>query len=371
MKLLRHGPAGQEKPGALDAHGQMCDLSLLAPDSTPEWLSPAKLQAVAAKVLKITLLAVTAAGGIGATAQTSTRTVSISVPQPPGNPTDGVARKLQALLQNELKQTVIVENAAGAGGSIGTAKVLASKADGNTILIASQTEPILTPFSFAHVKYKAEDLRMIALVARTSYILVGRPDLPAKTLAELSDLAKKPGANPLSFGHIGPGSMIHLLGEQWSRKSGVPVLHVTYKGVPPLSQDVMASQIDVSFLPLGGTVPSLIESGKVRAFGTTAATVHSRFGKVPTITSQSPAMKDFVYGTWVALLVSKSTPADVVGRLHQALAVAMKDSELQAYVTSTGMEMAQPMSMPDLDKFYQQETKTYQTLARTIGVEVN
>ena len=321
------------------------------------------------KAVKITLLALAATCSFWAAAQSSPRAVSIIVPQPPGNPTDGVARKLQTLLQAELKQTVIVENAAGAGGSIGTAKVLASKADGNTILIASQTEPILTPFTLSHVKYKAEDLRMVALVCRTSYVLVGRPDLPAKTLAELTDQAKKPGAKPLNFGHIGPGSMIHLLGEQWSKQSGVPVMHVPYKGVPPLSQDVMASQIDISFLPLGGTLPSLIESGKVQAFTTTAATVHSRFSKVPTMTSQSPVLKDFIYGTWVALLVHKSTPADVLGRLHQALAVVMKDGELQAYVGSTGMEMAQPMSLSNLDKFYQQETKTYQTLARNVGVD--
>ena len=131
----------------------------------------------------------------------------------------------------------------------------------------------------------------------------------------------------------------------------------------------MASQIDISFLPLGGTLPSLIDSGKVQALGTTAAKMHSGFGKVPTMSSQSPALKDFVYGTWVALLVPKTTPADVVGRLHQALAVAMKDSELQAYVGSTGMEMAEAMSMQELDRFYQQETKTYQTPARNVGVD--
>ncbi|MEJ7685714.1 MAG: tripartite tricarboxylate transporter substrate binding protein [Variovorax sp.] len=322
------------------------------------------------KIPRIAAFALSFAYVFGAHAQPSTRMLTIVVPQPPGNPTDGVARKLQALLASELKQTVVVENAPGAGGSIGTAKVLAAKADGNTILIASQTEPILTPFSLAHVKYKPEDLRMVALVARTSYILVARPDLPGGSLTQLAEEAKKPGAKPLSFGHIGPGSMIHLLGEQWSRQAGVSVLHVPYKGVPPLSQDVMAGQIDISFLPLGGTLPSLIDTGKVQALGTTAAVVNPRFGKVPAIQSQSPAMKDFVYGTWVALLAPRSTPADAIARLNQALAAAMKDSELQSYVASTGMESALPMTVPELDKFYQQETKTYQALSRSVGVDV-
>lgn len=320
------------------------------------------------KSLKSLVALISCAFVLNAVAQPS-KTVSIVVPQPAGNPTDGVARKLQPLLQRELKQTVIVENLAGAGGSIGAAKVLAANADGNTILIASQTEPILTPFTLAHVKYKPEDFVVVGLVSRTSYILVGRPDLPAKTLAELVTLAKKPDAKPLAFGHIGPGSMIHLLGEQWSRQSGIPVLHVPYKGVPPLSQDVMAGQIDISFLPLGGSLPSLIETGKVQAYGTTAANAPARFDKLPTMAAQGPALKGFVYGTWIALMVPGKTPAAAVARIHQAIAVAATDAEFKAYVQSTGLDLVDPATLAQLAKFYKDETQTYQTMARTLGVD--
>ena len=99
-------------------------------------------------------------------AQTSGRPINIVVPQPAGNPTDAVARKMQPLLQKELGQTVIVENAPGAGGSIGTRKVLTTPADSVSVLIASQTEPILTPFTIKQANYKPEDFVAVGLVAQ-------------------------------------------------------------------------------------------------------------------------------------------------------------------------------------------------------------
>ena len=186
--------------------------------------------------------------------------VSIVVPQPAGNPTDGVARKLQPLLQKELGQTVIVENVPGAGGSIGVQKALSDASRSTPLLIVSQTETILTPMTIKSARYKPEDFQAVAVVARLPYILTARPTLSATTPVELAELAKKEPA-PLSFGNIGPGSMIHLLGEQWDRKNGVKLNQISYKGVPPVTQDIMGNQIDLNFLPLGGATLSMIQSG--------------------------------------------------------------------------------------------------------------
>lgn len=302
-----------------------------------------------------------------AQAQLAGRTVSIIVPQPAGNPTDGVARKLQPLLQKELDLTVIVENTPGAGGSIGVQKVLSGQANTVSVLIASQTEPILTPFTIKGARYKPEDFRAIALVARLPYILVARPGLAAGSPAELAAVAKK-SATPLSFGNIGPGSMIHLLGEQWARKSGVKLNQVSYRGVPPVTQDLMGDQIDLSFLPLGGATLSMIQSGKLKAIGSSAATVHPQLPRVATISGSDKALSDFVYGTWIALLVPTKTPADVVERLNKALTVAMKDSDFHTYVTTSGMELASGNSLRELERFYTAEIQLYQGLAREIGV---
>lgn len=304
-------------------------------------------------------------------AQANSKPLSIIVPQPAGNPTDGVARKLQPLLQKELGQSVIVENHPGAGGSIGVSKLLSAPADGNTLIIASQTEPILTPFTVSQVKYKAEDLKAIALVSRLPYILVGRPGLPAQNLSELIAYAKKQGSQTLNFGHIGPGSMIHLLGEQWARKNGFDLNHIVYKGVPPVTQDLMGGQIDLTFLPLGGGTLSTIESGKIKAYGSTGAIPSTKLPGVPAISAYDKSQSDFVYGTWIALFVPAKTPAAAIARLNKALIAAMKDGDFQAYVTSTGMEPAASNSLPDLNKFYAGESALYRGLAKTIGVQPN
>lgn len=312
----------------------------------------------------------TAACGTGlfGNAFAQARPLSFIVPQPAGNPTDGTARKLQPVLQRELGQTVLVENVPGAGGSLGVRKVLQAPADAPMLLITSQTEPILTPLALAGARYKAEDLRAIALVARAPYVLAGRPDLPAANLAELIELARRSADKPLSHGHIGQGSMIHLLGEQWSRKTGVTLTQVAYRGVPPVVQDLMGGQIDLTFLPMGGSTPNLIETGKVRAYGITAATPSNRLPTLLPLSRQDPRLAGFVYGTWAAVLVPRATPEATVQRLHQVLTTALKDPDVQAHTLASGLEPAPSMTLAQLDHFYQTETRLYEAMAREIGI---
>ena len=127
-------------------------------------------------------------------------------------------------------------------------------------------------------------------MGRTPYLLAGRPDLPANTLAELVDLARRNKNKPLTHGHIGQGSMIHLLGEQWARKSGIELGQIPYKGVPPVVQDLMGGQIDLTFLPMGGSTPTLVESGKVRVFGVTSAEASRRLPKVMPLSRQATGL---------------------------------------------------------------------------------
>lgn len=305
----------------------------------------------------------------GAHAQTDAQPVSIVVPQPVGNPTDGVARKLQPLLQAALGRTIIVENQPGAGGSIGTQRVLNAPADGRMILIASQTEPILTPATMQHVKYRPEHLRAVAVVARLPYILTGGNALAAKDLGELTRLARDQGDKGLNFGHIGPGSMIHLLGEQWARQSEFKLNHVVYRGVPPVTQDLMGGQIDLSFLPLGGSTLDLIESGRIRAYATTAAAPSAKLPQVPPLSAASEQLRDFVYGTWIAFFVPAKTPDATVANLNRAIVDAMKDASFREYVMETGMELATQNTVADMRDFYEAETSLYQGLAQKVAVE--
>lgn len=318
------------------------------------------------------VVALAAAALLPPVARAQARPLAFIVPQPAGNPTDGLARKLQPLLQAQLGQTVLVENLPGAGGSLGVQKALQAPAEAPALLIVSQTEPILTPLAMASARYRPEDFRAVALAGRAPYVLAGRPELGATTLAELGTLARRAGSGggtPLSFGHIGPGSMIQLLGEQWARKSGLALTPVPYRGVPPLVQDLMGGQIDLTFLPLGGSTPALIESGKVRVYGVTTAAALARFPKLAPLAQQDRALAGFVYGTWAAVLVPRATPEAVVQRLHQALARVLADAEVRHYSLSTGVEPPpEPLTLAQLDAFYQGEIQLYQALARELGV---
>lgn len=298
------------------------------------------------------------------------RHVTIIVPQPAGNPSDVFARKLQVQLQKSLGQTVIVENIPGAGGSIGVQKMLNAPADGLTTVMVSQTESILTPATLASVRYKPEQMRPVGLLGRTSYVLAGRPDIPAQKHSELLALARSSdkSGKPLTFGHIGPGSMIHLMGAQWARMCGVQLVHIPYRGVPPAVQDLAGGQIDLSFVPLGGLALDLITTGKLRSFGSTAEQSPALLPKVPPLKTLDPALQSFVHTAWGALLLSRTTPDATLKRVHQAFEAAMRDQDVQAFLRSQGTDPQAPLSLAALDKFYEAEVQKHQALARAVGV---
>jgi tripartite-type tricarboxylate transporter receptor subunit TctC len=315
------------------------------------------------------ILALTLAGSAPALqAQTSGRPVNFIVPQPAGNPTDGMARKIQPILQKVLGQPVLVENLPGAGGSIGLAKTLAAP-PGTALMIAGQTEPILTPLALSAARHKPEDFRCVGMLSLCPYVLIGRPDLPARSYEELLALSLRTGAAPLSYAHIGPGSMIHLLGMKWSQLSKAPLNHVPYKGVPPVLQDLMGSQVDLSFLPLAGSLPSVLESGKVRIYGSTAASPSARMASLPLLSKLNPSLNNFVYSAWGAVFVPNTAPSEFTKQVHRAVIDSLEDPEFQAYLAGTGQDRGQPRALAQLDEWYRGEVALYQKMARDIGIE--
>lgn len=333
--------------------------------------SPVVLMQKQAWLRRRTCLVAVAAGIAAPWARAqSGRHITFIVPQPAGNPSDVFARKVQTVMQRELGQAIVIENLPGAGGSIGVQRMLNAPADGATVAVVSQTEPILTPLSLSSARYKPEQMRAVGTFGRTSYVLVGRADLPARTHTQLLDTARQAAAagKPLTFGHIGQGSMIHLMGAQWARLCGVPLVHVPYRGVPPLVQDLMGNQIDLSFVPLGGSALSMLEAGKLRVFGSTAAQAPALLPQVAPLSQQWAALKDFEHTAWGALMVPRQAPDAMVRRLHQAFSVAMRDPEIQGFLRANGTEPQEPLSLDALEKFYHSEIQIHQALARTVGV---
>lgn len=158
--------------------------------------------------------------------------VNLVVPYPAGGLSDVLARMVNQPLSKQLHQPVIVENLGGASGAIAAQKVLAAPSDGYQIFQGSPNELILGPLSNAAVKFKSEDFRMIHMLGTSSLAVYTRPDFPASNMDELVDYARKAAAagKPMTYASVGNGSMYHLLGEQLSKITGVPMLHVPYKG---------------------------------------------------------------------------------------------------------------------------------------------
>ena len=294
--------------------------------------------------------------------------VSLIVPQPAGNPTDILARRLQVATQRELGQAVVVENLPGAGGSLGVNKMLAASAASPVLMIASQTESILTPLSVRAARYTSDRLRPVLLITRGPYILLGRSDLPARNLGELISLARSRPSRPLTFGHIGNGSMIHLLGERLARKTGMALTQVPYKGVPPVLQDLMGGQIDLTFVPQSA-VRDLASSGKVKVFGTSAVTTSEKIPEALPISKSDLGLSDFIHGTWGAIFVAKTAQEEQVRRLHKALTAACHEAQFQSQTLASGSEPAPPMTLLELERFFDEETRLYQAMTREMGIQ--
>lgn len=291
------------------------------------------------------------------------RPLTFSVPWPAGAPSDAIARKLQPLWQQGLAQTVIVDNLGGAGGTLGVAKALQQPADGHTVLVGTPTELVLSPQTMPAVRYKADDWVMLAQFGKVPYVLCCRADLPQATLGEVAALAGQ-GGKPLSIGNIGAGSLIHLISLSFEKASGLALTHVPFRGVPPMLQDLMAGQIDLAFLPLAGSMVQVMEQGRMRPLGITAAKPSPMFPKLPTMAAGHARFERFEFDAWGGLFVRRETPAAVQERLHRQWVDSTRDADFVAWMRSTGSEPNPVLSLPDAQAFYVRESARYTALLR-------
>lgn len=205
---------------------------------------------------------------------------------------------------------------------------------------------------------------MVGLFGRVPYILVARPDLPQASLAEVVALKDKPGAKPLSVGNIGPGSLIHLIGVQFAKASALPVVHVPYRSVPPMVQDLLGAQLDVAFVPVNGSTMGFIEQGKLRSLGITAAAPVPLYPVLKPMAAASPLFEGYNYDVWGGMHVPRATPKAVQQRLNQVFYEVCRDPEFREWARSTGTDLVAPMTLTELDTMYQHDIARYQALSK-------
>lgn len=179
--------------------------------------------------------------------------VTLMVPYPAGGLSDVIARTVNNTLAKQLGQPVIVENLGGASGSIAATKVLNQPSDGHVVFQGSPNELILAPLALSAVKFKSEDFRLVNMIATAQIGFLTRGNLPVNNIDEFVEYARKQAqqGRPITYASVGPGSFYHLLGEHLSKVTGIPMVHVPYKGGAPAEQDLISGQVDIFMSPLG------------------------------------------------------------------------------------------------------------------------
>ena len=303
----------------------------------------------------------------------SSKPINLMVPYPAGGLSDAIARIVERPLNKTLGQMVIVENLGGVGGALGAQKVLGSPADGHYLYQGSPNELILAPMALQAVKYKAEDFRFVQMIGTWPMAVLARPGLNVNSVDELVELARKSAAagKPLTYGSVGIGSFYHVLGAHFAQKIGAEMVHIPYKGMAPLLQDMGGNAVDVSFLVVGEQTIGLADSGRLKVLATLAPSgkVEAPFlAKYPSI-NDSKSVKDFSFNTWTGYFVRKDTPEAVVQQLNKALSNVMGDGDAKAGLTKIGGSIPTMLSLAEADKEYAAQTARFRAIAKSIKLE--
>ncbi|MBT9599587.1 MAG: tripartite tricarboxylate transporter substrate binding protein [Vitreoscilla sp.] len=296
------------------------------------------------------------------------KTVNLMVPYPAGGPSDAIARIFSNPLGKELGQQVLVENLGGVSGALAAQKVLAAPADGYFVFQGSPNEVILSPLANAAVKLKTEDFRLVHPVADAVMVFVTRKDLGVGSVDELIALAKKSTDKPLTYGSVGVGSLYHLIMENVQSLTGTTMQHVPYKGNAPLLQDIAGGQVDFAVLVYSAAMGALGEQGKLKVIGQLGAQRSELLKAVPAA-SEGQALKNFSYKIWTGFMVPKSTPDDVVQRLHAAIGKTLQDPAVRSQLAAQTQLASAPMSLAESARFFEAETAKYRAIAKAINLQ--
>jgi tripartite-type tricarboxylate transporter receptor subunit TctC len=289
---------------------------------------------------KFALAAAVALHAAAASAQTAwpTKPITIVVPYAAGTSPDVVVRTIGPEIARRLGQSILVDNTTGAGGAIGTDRVVRSPADGYTFVLGVESTVLIAQMvSPGTVKYDGmKDLVPVTLMASAPLILVGKPSLPANNLEELLKLVRAE-PNKYSYGTSGVGTSLHLAGEIFNQVANTRITHVPYRVSSQLVTELAGNQIDLAMLPIG-TVAQHVRAGSIKAFGVTSA---KRSPALPGVQAMGeiPALKDVDVTVWFGLLAPAGTDAAIVNRLHKETAEVLADPAIKARFADLGMQV--------------------------------
>jgi tripartite-type tricarboxylate transporter receptor subunit TctC len=294
------------------------------------------------------------------------RPITLIVPFAPGGSTDLVARIVAAKMTELLKQTVVVENRGGAGGSLGATAVAKAAPDGYTILMATVATHALNPALYKKLQYDPiKDFAPITLLVNVPNVLTANPKFPVKSVKELIELAKKePGK--YAYASSGNGSPLHLSGELFKKMAGVDLVHIPYKGSGPALVDVLAGQVPLQVDNLPSSIEH-IKGGRLVALGVTTAQRVPNLPDVPAIAETLPGYETY---SWNALFAPAGTPPEVIKALHDAGVEALKDETVKKKLTDATAVIV-GSTPEELGEFTKKELEKWTPIVKESGAQID
>jgi tripartite-type tricarboxylate transporter receptor subunit TctC len=292
------------------------------------------------------------------------RTVRMLIGYPPGGSTDVAGRLLADQLSRKLGQQVVVDNRAGAGGTVAATTAVRAEPDGYTLLLAASPEVSIAPITMKSMPYDpVRDLQPITLVGQVPFFLVVNPSVPANTLAEFIAYAKAhPGQ--LNYSSFGNNTSNHLAGELFKVLTGTKSVHIPYKGSGPSITDLIAGQVQYTF----DTPPAVLEqvrAGRLRAL---AVASRQRLASAPDVPTFAEAgLPEFTGGTWFGLFAPAKTPHAIIERINTETVALLRAPELAKAFADKGI-VASPQTPEEFGRFVHAEVNKWKDLAAKVGI---
>ena len=296
-----------------------------------------------------------------------TRPVTLTVGFAPGGGTDTAARIVAKKLTENIGQSVVVENRAGAGGNIAAQQIAAAPPDGYTIHLSSVGPLTVAPALVKDLPYDVKrDIAPITMGVMFPNVFVVNSDVPAKSLAQFVALAKaKPGE--LNYASSGVGSAAHLAGELFKQRAGIEMVHVPYKGGGPAMTDLLGGRITM-YPAVPSTALPHIETGKLRALAVTGPTRLATMPNVPTVAESG--YPGFEASNWYAFVAPAKTPTEILDFWNRELVRALKDPQVHAELAKHGLE-PMPGTREELARYIQKETETWGKVVRAANIKAD
>nr|WP_216666527.1 tripartite tricarboxylate transporter substrate binding protein [Bordetella trematum] len=294
------------------------------------------------------------------------RPIRLVVPYGPGGTGDVIARVLAQKMGDSLGQAVIVENRAGAAGSIGALNVARAEADGYTLLLAYTSEMVINPQVQKGINYSVDqDFAPIALAGSTPLLMVASRNTGVQNLDELIQLAKsRPGE--LSYASAGPGSPAHIAGALLAREAGIEMLHIPYKGGGQAVADTAAGVTNVYFSGMPPAMP-LLRDGRLVALGVASGEVSPALPSAPALANRYPELD---LSGWFGVFSPKGVPPAILERLHREIDAVLQSEEVKRQLAAQGVQTG-AMSSAAFAGFVQQEKEKYAALIQALGINDN